>query len=166
MAFEEINSNQIETGDPITAELWSKTKNSFDDHETRLADLEAAQSAREPLGFYVKGNYSSFGAVTGAAYRRLFANITLTSGRIFIVDAGASGTLDIDIQYKRASAAFASIFSTRPSVAYSSGDYYISTNGVLSVTSLQAGDILRLDIVTSQTGNEEFHVYLTYDVTT
>ena len=165
MPFEVINSSQIETGDPVTAELWSKTKNSLDDHEDRISDLEAGASAREPLAFYVKGNYSSFGAVTGAAYRRLFANIELTAGRLFVIDAGSAGTLDIDIQYKRGVSAFATIFTTRPSVVYTDGDYYISTNGVLSVTSLQAGDILRLDIVTSQTGNEEFHVYLPYDVT-
>lgn len=166
MAFEEIQSAQIETGDPVTNELMSKIKNSFDNHEDRISDLEAGASARDPLAFYVKGNYASFGAVTGAAYRRLFANITLTAGRIFVVDAGASGTLEIDIQYKRGAAAFASIFSTRPSAVYTDGDYFISTNGVLSVTDLQAGDILRLDIVTSQTGNEEFHVYLPYNVTT
>lgn len=166
MPYEVINSTQIETGDAVTNELWSKVKNSLDDHEDRISDLEAGASAREPLAFYVKGNYVSFGALTGVAFRRLFSNIVLTAGRIWVVDAGASGTLEIDIQYKRGGGAFTSIFSTRPSVVYSNGDYYISTNGVLSTTDLQAGDILRLDIVTAQTGNEEFHVYLSYDVTT
>lgn len=166
MAFEEISSSQIQTGDPVTVELWSKTKNSLDDHEDRISDLEAAASANEPLGFYVKGNYVSFGAVTGAAYRRLFSNITITSARLFVVDAGSSGTLEIDILYKRGAGSFTSIFSTKPSLAYTGGDYSLSTNAVLSTTALQAGDVLRLDISTSQTGNEEFHVYLTYDVTT
>ena len=166
MAYEQINTSEIETGDPVTADLWEKVKNSFDDHEERVSDLEAGASAREPLAFYVKGNYSSFGTVTGVAYRRLFANITLTGGRLFIIDAGSSGTTQIDIQYKRGVAAFASIFSTLPSAVYSDGDYFLSTNGVLSVTQLLAGDVLRLDISTSQIGNEEFHVYLPFDVTT
>lgn len=166
MSYEQINTSEIETGDPVTADLWEKVKNSLDDHEDRVSDLEAGASAREPLAFYVKGNYSSFGAVTGVAYRRLFANITLTGGRLFIIDAGSSGTTQIDIQYKRGVAAFASIFSTLPSAVYSDGDYFLSTNGVLSVTQLLAGDVLRLDISTSQIGNEEFHVYLPFDVTT
>lgn len=166
MAFEEIQSAQIETGDPVTNELMEKIKNSFDNHEERISDLEAGASAREPLAFYVKGNYSPFPPVTGVAYRRLFANITLTGGRLFVIDAGSAGTLEIDVQYKRGVAAFASIFSTLPSAIYTDGSYYLSTNGVLSVTDLLAGDILRLDISTAQTGNEEFHVYLPFDVTT
>lgn len=167
MAFEQISSANIEAGDPVTQELWSKTKNSFDDHESRITDLEAGILALPPIEFIVKGDVNSFSApLTALAYKRLFQNITLTSARLFIVDDGASGTLDIDIQYKRGVAAFASIFSTRPSVAAGSGDFTISTNAVISTDTLLAGDILRLDTATHMVGCTEFHVYLTFQVTT
>lgn len=40
MAFSAINSSNIEVGDPVTNDLWTKVKDNFDDHETRVASLE------------------------------------------------------------------------------------------------------------------------------
>lgn len=165
MAFEELDSTELTTGKPVKQELWTKTKNSLDDHEERISDLEAATASNEPLVFYVKGNYVSFGTFTGAATRRLSSNITITAVRVFIVDGGSAGTTEIDLLYKRGGAGFTTIFTTKPSVVYSAGDYQLSSNAVLLVTDLQAADILRLDITSSQTGNEEFHVYIDYSVT-
>lgn len=163
MAFETILTTQIEAGDPVTQELFNKVKNSLDDHETRLTDTEAALQLFYPMAFKVQGAASIYVPYTGLIYERVFNNITLTSGRVFVVDAGSSGTTEIDVQLKRGAGAFASVFSTRPSVAYSAGDYALSTNGVLSTTSLLSGDVLRIDIVTAQTGSSEFHVYLTFE---
>lgn len=40
MAFTALTSGQIASGEPVTADLWTKTKDNFDDHETRIGDLE------------------------------------------------------------------------------------------------------------------------------
>jgi hypothetical protein len=164
MAFEELDSATLTTGKPVKQELWTKVKNSLDDHEERISDLEAATASTEPLVFYVKGNYVSFGTYTGAAHRRLSNNITITAVRILIIDGGTAGTTEIDLLYKRGVGAFTSIFTTKPSVAYTAGDYTLSSNAVILTTDLLASDILRLDITSSQTGNEEFHVYVDYTV--
>lgn len=163
MAYSVIASTDIEAGDPVTQDLWQQVKDNFADHETRIDSLEAAIQNYPPILFKVRGASSLYAPVTGQEFLRLFANITLTSGRVFVYVAGSAGTVDVDIQYKRGAAAFASIFSTRPTVAFGAGDYAISTNGVLSVTDLLAGDILRLDIQGAQTDCEEFDAYLTYN---
>lgn len=163
MAYSAITSGQIEAGDPFTQELATKIKDNFDNHETRIAAVEAASQTYPPIKFIVRGAASLYGAVTGMEYLRIFNDITLTAGRIFVVVAGSAGTAEVDVQYKRGGAAFATIFTTRPSAGYGSGNYFTTTNGVLSVTDIQAGDILRLDLVSAQTDCEEFHVYLPYN---
>lgn len=163
MAFNALTSAEITGGKPWKQETCTKVKNNFDDHETRISDLEAALQTYPPMQFKVRGASSLYAPVTGIEHLRLFNNITLVSGRIFVFVAGASGTVEIDVQYKRGGASFTSIFSVRPSVAFGAGDYALSSNGVLSVTDLDAGDILRLDLVTSQTDLEEFDVYLPFN---
>jgi hypothetical protein len=165
MAFVPFTSTDIEAGDPVTQDLWGLVSDNFDDHESRIDDLETAVQTYPPIQFKVRGASSLYAPVTGVEYLRLFGNITLTSGRVFVFTAGSAGTALVDIKYKRGASAFATIFSTPPSVAFGAGDYALSTNGVLSVTALLAGDILRLDVTTAQTDCEEFDAYLTYNVT-
>ena len=164
MSFVVINSSEIEAGDPVTQELFAKVKDSFDNHETRIQTVEAATLSAFPIKFEVISAYAS-PATTGIIYERIFHNITLTSGKIFVVDAGVSGTTEIDIKYKRGVGAFTSIFSVVPSVAFGLGDNYLSTNGVLSTAEILSGDILRLDITTGQEFSTTTHFYLTFNFT-
>lgn len=162
MAYSEITAAQIETNKPTANGLFTKVRNNFIDHESRISDLEAGIQTFNPISFKVVGGASIYAPRTAIEHVRLFNNITLTGGRIFVFVAGTAGTVEIDVQYKRGAAAFASIFSTKPSVAFGAGDYALSSNGVLSVTDLNVGDILRLDLITGQTDCEEFDVYLPF----
>jgi hypothetical protein len=164
MAYTAFNASEIASEEPVKTELFGKVKDNFDNHETRIATLEATGLTIPPLLFVVKGAQYGWGTGTGVAYRRVMYDLTLTTGKLWIIDAGTSGTLEIDIQYKRGAGAFATIFSTRPSVAFGAGDYSISTNGVLSVTSLLTADVLRLDVTGIMTGNDEFQVFLEHEV--
>lgn len=164
MAYSAIDSTIIETGDPVTQELWEQVRANFADHETRIQAVEVAVQTFVPFEFRVRGEASLY-LPTGAEYKRIFQNITLTGARLLVPAAGVSGTWELDIQYKRGGAAFASIFSTRPSVAFGAGDYAVSSNAVLSVTDLQVGDILRLDIVGAQSDSEEAVLYLQWETT-
>jgi hypothetical protein len=164
MSFTAFTSQEIASGEPVAQELWSKVKDDFSDHESRLANTEAAIQTFMPIKFEIKGSYGSVAApITGIGYDRIFSNIRITSARVFVITAGASGTLEVDIQYKRGVSAFTSIFSTRPSVAFGAGNFALSSNAVMSTTDLEPGDILRLDTVTHQVGQTEFHVYLTIE---
>ena len=165
MAYSAIATTQIETGDPVTQELWELVRANFADHETRIAAVEVAVQTFVPFEFRLRGAGSIYAPVTGLEYKRIFQNITLTGARLLVPVAGSAGTWDFDIQYKRGGAAFASIFSTRPSVAFGAGDYAVSSNAVISVTSLLVGDILRFDVQGGQTDGEEASLYLQWETT-
>jgi hypothetical protein len=85
---------------------------------------------------------------------------------VHVHDDGSSGTLDCDVKYKTTPAgAWNTIFSTtgRPTVTFGGGNDIISTNGVLSVTDLDGGWFIKLDIITAQGNNEFFNVYLGWE---
>lgn len=165
MSFITLNPAQIAAAEPVTQDLFELIKDDLDDHESRILDVEAATISTFPIEFLVKGHYWKLGGgQLGVAFVRAEFNLTLTAARLFVVDDGSSGTLQIDVQKKRGAGAFATIFSTQPSVVQGGGDYQTSTNAAFSDTDIDAGDILRLDITTVMDDNEDFQVYLPYEV--
>lgn len=164
MAYTAINSSEIATGEPVKAEVQTKIKDNFDDHESRIGTLESAINSFRPLEFVVKGMYSKFGSgQTDVLFDRINFNLTLLAARLVIDKAGTAGTTEVDVYYKRGVGAWTSIFSTKPSVAFGAGDKGISTNAVLSTTALQAGDLLRMDITSTQTLGNGFTLFLEYE---
>ena len=152
MAFIAIDATAIESGDPVTADLWTKTKDNFDDHETRLTSVEGGSNvAYAPYNYHVSGEYPA--TFTNAGLVRIPFDIDIDGARLLVFTAGSSGSTEINFLYKRGAGAWTTIFSTRPSVPDTDGDYSISTNQVLSVTQLLAGDLLRMDITAKQGGN-------------
>lgn len=165
MAYTPFNSTEVLPSKPNKTELWTKVKDNFDDHEGRLTSLESTGLNAFPIQFQVKGAHYLYGSLTGLATVRVVQNITLTSATLVIIDDGSSGTLEVDVQRKPPIGSHATIFSTRPSIVAGSGSHTVSTNAVLSVTSLSTGDFLRLDTVSVMTGCDEFYVQLTYEFT-
>lgn len=164
MPFDSITLAQIAAGEPTAQELFTKVKNNFDDHESRLTVVEGAVNTFPPIRFSVSNyNYPALLPAVEVDVERIPYNITVLSGRILVVDGGSSGTLEIDLQYKRGSDPWTTIFSSLPSVPGTSTDYVISSNGVISVPSLLLGDLVRLNINSGQTGNEFFIVLLDYE---
>lgn len=157
MAFTTIPTSIIESGDPVKQELWDTyVKDNLDDHESRITGLEGGSNVVYGPHFWnVTGPYFAAVPLVNCGMIRLNFSLTVLAGRLLIKTAGSSGSTEIDILYKRGVSAFTSIFSTKPSVTSASGDYAISTNGILTVTSLLAGDILRMDITTTQGGTPE-----------
>lgn len=164
MAYSAITSTEILAGKPNKQELWTKVKDNFIDHESRIIDLEAAINSFLPIEFSVYGPYSQRTAPqTYVLIYRTSFNFTALAARLLVQTAGSAGTLEVDLQMKRGAGAFATIFSTKPSVVYTAGDLALSTNGVLSTTSFLAGDIIRMDITSNQTAGEGFELYLEYE---
>jgi len=155
MAFSPISSGDIDAGDPVKQELWQKTKDNFDDHESRIVTLEGSVTSFRPILFNVHG-YPIIEDET--LLERMNFDITVTSARLFVIQRGTGGTYTIDIEKSTdGGGSFSTIFSTLPAVAFSDGNYALSTNQVLSVTSFSAGDFMRLnfDTVQTQTGGAE-----------
>lgn len=165
MSYNSLTSAQIAAGQPTSQDIFSKQKGNEDDHETRIATLEGSLNRFTPLIFGVTGNYYYAVPLNEVLATRIAFNITLTGARILVVDAGTAGTLDCDVKYKRGAGAWTSIFSTRPTVIYSAGNYALSTNAVISTAALLAADLLRLDIITGQEGNTQFSMNLEFQAT-
>lgn len=152
MAFTALTSAQVASGKPVTTTLMDTTRTNLDDHESRIATLEASLGTPYPIEMAVAGPYTHFGAETGVVFTRIPYAMNVTGTKLIIQIAGGSGTTEVDVLYKRGAGSWTSLFSTKPSVGYASGDYAVSSNAVLTSTpvALQAGDLLRLDISTAQ----------------
>jgi len=146
MAFAAITSTEIQVGKPVTTNLFTKIKDNFDDHESRITATEAAVQVFRPITFDFLGQ-SLVG--DNQAVERVNFNISLLSARIFLIDNGSSGTLTVDIEKSTNSgASWASIFSTLPSITSASPDYSLSTNQVFSTipTTFNTGDLIRINL--------------------
>ncbi len=154
MAFAPINTDEISAGEPVTNSTQTKIKDNFDNHETRLNDLETGNvTVYPPIIMRVNGSYAQLLA-TGTNILRTTMNfdLVLTGIRLLCDKAGTSGTTEVDLLFKRGGGAWTSVLTTKPSLSYTAGDNAISSNAVLDLTkvSLQAGDLLRLDLTSTQ----------------
>ncbi|MDX9730208.1 MAG: hypothetical protein RBT63_00420 [Bdellovibrionales bacterium] len=156
MAFTPLTGSEIAVGKAVRNETQEKIRDNFDNHEARINGLETGGSmVYPPLIMRVNGNY---------AFQPIDQQILITTcnfdlmvtGVFLLLDvAGFSGTTEIDVEYKRGSAAWESVFTTRPSIPSSAGNNAISTNAVLNPDNveIQAGDLIRLILKSKQSGN-------------
>lgn len=166
MAFTAFNSTEIQAGKPTKQELFTKLKDNFDDHESRLLNTEASLANFRPIAFDALGEYWRFGSPqTEVLWERINFDITLTAARLWVIEAGTSGTLEVDVFLYRGADPAISIFSTPPSVGFAAGNRALSTNAVFSVTNLLAGDFLELRINSVQTSSKTFHLFLEFEKT-
>jgi len=160
MAFEVIDPTEIEAGDPVKQELWSKTKNSLDDLNTRVSDVETSSASNTPMGFII--NSEGFVADNLAAFRVPF-NITITGIRLDVNEAGTAGTTSIDVLSNQ-SGTFATVLSGNITLAFGAGDLAGANEPGLVVTDIDAGKFIRLDIDAIQTDANGYTVCISYDV--
>lgn len=165
MAYTAITAAEIEAGKPTKQELFQKIKDNDTDFDSRLTTVEAITLTADPIVFEVNGPYNLKGTPqTEVLLERINKAITLLSVRLFVIDAGTAGTLEIDLEKSSAGGgSWTTIFSTRPSLAYTAGDYSLSSNAVLSTTGFIAGDLLRMNITSVQTSGGNFKVIVDYE---
>jgi len=165
MAFTAIDSAEIVSGKPVSTTTQGKIKDNFDDHESRLQVIESGTAVTyPPIIFRVNGPYYVGGAVNNVTETTINFPIRITGIRLIIDTAGSSGSTEVDVKFKRGAAAFTTLLTTKPLLSYTAGSNAISTNGVLdnTVTTLLAGDILRLDMTSVQTGGIGFLVRIDF----
>ena len=159
MSFNPLDSATIAAGQPVKQEILTTTKDDLDDHEARLIVVEGSLGSLPPICFDVVGTLNSPLAMDEALIYRVPDNIHVTAARIFVKQAGTSGSVTVDIEYKRGAGAWTSILVTPISASYTLGDYAV-VNGSLSFQDFQAGDLIRLNIDAVQSSMEDFSVYL------
>lgn len=155
MAFIPITLNEIAVGEPISNSTLTVVRENFDNHESRILGVETgAGTVYPPIILRVNGFYSTLGIYSRAVTTTCNFNLTITGIRLIIDVAGSSGTTEVDVLYKRGGGSWTSVLTTKPSVVYSAGDNAVSSNAVLNLgqVDLQAGDLIRLDITSTQAG--------------
>ena len=169
MSFNPLNTAEIAVGEPVKNTTQTKIKDNLDNLNERIESLEGGSSTTyPPIILRVNGTYGEHGDLqlpaNGILKTTLNFNITITGARLIIDEAGVSGTTEIDIKYKRGVGAYTSIFTTKPSVGFASGDDSTSSNGILNISEvgLQAGDIIRLDILDAQIRAQGLMIRLDY----
>lgn len=156
--------NNVSVGDAVKKDDYDKLKNNSIDHETRVAALETAAASIvlidediSNLGQYVNASSTLEGLIRYQAKQ----NLTLTSAILTDTEGATSGTLEFNIlKASSIGGTYTTVFSTRPSVS-ANGSAQESSNAVFSVTSVSAGDWLRLDITSVATGAKNINVSLT-----
>lgn len=142
-------------------------------------EIEALQASRLlqntglSIPFEVSGNYSKQLSLDAVMYFLVTQDITITAATLKIITAGSSGSLDVDIKRKRGAGSWESLFTDRPIVPYTAGNFATSDTGtgaqaaVVDSTkeTVLDGDILRLDILSVQTDGIGFNVALNFEPT-
>lgn len=169
MSFTAITTQEIAVGEPVSNATQTKIKENFDNHESRLLTVEGGgNTVYPPIIFRCNGNPALLAIpYTGFLKTTCNFNLTITGVRLIIDTAGSAGSTEIDIKFKRGSDPYTSIFSTLPSLSYTTGADATSSNGVLNptYTSLETGDIIRLDITSAQTASKNFIVRVDFTKT-
>lgn len=125
------------------------------------------------LPFEIQGHYSAESSFEGLMYYRLSEPITIQSAVLVAISAGASGSIQADVKFKRGAGAWTSLFTTKPAVPHSAGDLANSATGTgataavldSGVTELEAGDYLRFDLTAVQTNGVGLLLALGYKKT-
>lgn len=159
MVFDPITDTEIETGKPVKSETMGKIQDDLQDHEDRLLDLEAGTAiAYPPIQMTVTGPYGDIPLDliprnNFLTYMPNF-NITILGVRLFIEQAGISGSTEIMLRRLQGPTYAVSddILTAGLSVSFSDGDNFLSPNGSLDpgAVDIDAGDIIRLDLTSVQ----------------
>lgn len=161
MVFTPLNSTEVLPGKPTKSELFTKTKDNFNDHESRIADTEAATVNTVPFEMGIAGQPQ---VGDGMDYFRVPFPITVTGVKLVVWEAGTASTLSVDVQRKSGVGAFATILTGNVTAAFSAGDLSVSSAPGLSITSLAAGDFLRIDVDSVQHLMRGFTILVEYTV--
>lgn len=159
MAFIPISSGEIATGEPVSNTTQTKIQENFDNHESRILAVENGNTTvYPPIVMRMNGRYDTLNATDGVLVTTANFNLTITGIFLICEIAGASGTTEIDIEYKRGAGAWTSVLATPPSLTHSAGDYAQSSNAVLDFANvdLQAGDFIRLNLNSAQVAGRNF----------
>ncbi len=92
----------------------------FNAINTEAVDINARLIAKvtgDAIEFFAGGYYSAPGIKTSLVGPHLLTQaITITSALMKVFTAGASGNLEIDIEFKRGAGAWTSIFDIKPKI--------------------------------------------------
>ena len=169
MAFTPIPAADIEVGKPTKKSIFKKTKDNFDDHESRITNLSTG--ANKVIVFvgeianlkqYVNGS----GELTRIMLEKASQDYSIVNVQIYVLHGGpdgdvapTAGTLEIDIKQGTDLTSMNTIFSAKPSVTtFGNGDTNASVSFIVDGEKISQGDWIQLDITNLQTGQTRIFI--------
>jgi len=167
MAFTTIPGTDIEVGKPTKKSIFQKTKDNFDDHETRISALTAGAAKIENFVFEVANlaQYSPNGSsLERISLFRASRDMTIVNVQVYVLHSSSgspptAGTLELDILKGSTLATLSTIFTVKPSVTTFAEE---DTNGAVAFVAtgedVSQGDWLQLDITSLQTDQSRIFI--------
>lgn len=132
--------------------------------------LDALGGSSNVIVFNANGYYAAGGSKDSIIVFPITKSITATSVRLTQLTAGASGSVKVDLKFKRGSGSWTSMLSTAPIVPASAGDNANSatgtgaTAGVINATyeALVPDDLVRLDLQQVPGGTPDSFIFTLY----
>ena len=149
-------------GDPVTKDDFDIIRDNFEDHEDRLVDVEQNIAKIQVFNeLFLNAVALVNSSLEEVSIFRAEADFTLVEAKVIVLEAGTSGTTQVDVlKSSTIGGSFASVFSTKPSVAQAAGSNVESTNAVFSTTSISAGDYLKLNIDSLQLNQKRIIIHV------
>ena len=150
-------------GDPIKKDDFDKIVDNFDDHESRVGQLET-QAAKIVVFDFTVFPPNNSGTVTGLTIYKAIQAFTVNTVEIQIFEKGSVtiGTLEVDVKKNSSpdDVGMTSIMTTLPSIDFSTASDYDTSSGVLTpvVQDIAVDEFLRLDITSIPVGVGKFRV--------
>jgi len=164
MSFITIPSGWLTVGQAVKQRLFTRIKDNLDDLDSRITVLSSSSRYIPIINEDIKIQSNASGLLTGIIFIEIIQSCSITEASIQLFAKGmaTSGTLSIDIKKNTTTnpTGFTSIFTTAPSLNLATGYDYQRQLGVIntSVSTLSAGDILRVDITNLPAGLESFRI--------
>lgn len=168
MAFESIGSSVIEVGKALKKSLFNLIKDNFDDHESRLNNIELGAGKVVVANFSVVGYISHYAAseLVDLCTFRAPSDFNLLELVITITDSpngfnsvgvpvttSTSGTLELDLKKSiDGGITYSSILTTKPKINDGYNGAGTSSNGVggtavvFTDVAIKQDDLLRIDV--------------------
>lgn len=167
MPFSTIDPAEIEVGKPIKKSLLEKIKDSLDDHESRITSNNSALAGTAPIVMALQGEYATThdGERVQILTTSVDSDITITRISLVCLDAGISGTTEIDVLTNtKTPPAFTSVFTSNPSVGFGAGNGAVSV-GTLDATNVNVddGDRIALTLVSAQAEARDLYAIIEYN---
>ena len=161
MVFTPITDPEIEIGKATKKEIFDKTQDNFDDHETRISSVEGDATATFPAGFVIK---DSGAVLDGSTFVKVPFDITLTSVVLTVIKAGTAGTLEVDVLSDQGGPFSTVLSGGNLTRAFGAGDFSSVTSVGIATANIDVGKFIRLDVKAVQTEMRDAFVTLTYTV--
>jgi hypothetical protein len=160
MAFTTLSTTLIQVGKAVVQSIFQTIKDNEDDLNSRLSTVEGAVNKIIVSSGTILNGTPAASITGGFGLYRAASAFTLTDAKLAIFDVSGptwAGTLELDVQ-KASSPDFTSsvsVFSTKPSISFTSpSNYTESSNMVLDVSNkdISEGDYLRIDMSSLPSG--------------